>query len=62
MVAEKVRFEFACVLPGITSETPQKEGIFIAEPRLALMTGLFTENIKGQFLVYQSNLKLKNNL
>ena len=52
MVAEKVRFEFACVLPGITSETPQKEGIFIAEPRLALMTGLFTENIKGQFLVY----------
>ena len=48
MVAEKVRFEFACVLPGITSETPQKEGIFIAEPRLALTMGLFTGNIKGR--------------
>ena len=47
MIAEKVRFEFACVLPGITTETLQKEGIFVAEPRLALTMGLFTGSIKG---------------
>ena len=47
MVAEKARFEFACVLPGITSSTPADDRIYVNEPRMTVALDMFNCKIKG---------------
>ena len=47
IIAEKVKMEFTCVLPGVTSETIQDDHIYVNEPRLAMAMDLFTNNLKG---------------
>ena len=47
MIAEKTRFEFACVLPGITTSTVVDGLIYVNEPRLVIALDLFNDKIKG---------------
>ena len=46
-IAEKVKAEFTCVLPGITSDTIQEDRIYVKEPRLAIAMELFADSFKG---------------
>ena len=47
-IAEKVKAEFTCVLPGVTSDTIQEDLIYAKEPRLAIAMDLFVDSFKGQ--------------
>ena len=48
MIAEKVKFEFACVLPGITSSTGADGHVYVNEPRLVIALDMFNGKIKGR--------------
>lgn len=52
MVAEKARYEFACVLPGITSSTIVDDQIYVNEPRLVVALDMFNCKIRGIKLQY----------
>ena len=49
IVMEKVKFEFAAILPGVVAETSQDgEKIFVNEPRLAIAMNFWISHIKGK--------------
>ena len=51
LIVEKVKYEFAAVLPGVVAETMQdSEKIFINEPRLAVAMNVWISQIKGKCL------------
>lgn len=47
LIAEKVKFEFTCVLPGVTTSTMEQDKISLNEPRLMVVMNLFTDKVKG---------------
>ena len=50
LIAEKVKFEFACVLPGTTAATVVDGHVYVNEPRLVIALDMFNYKIKGMLL------------
>ena len=47
LIAEKNKYEFACVLPGITSSTVVDGQVYVNEPRMVVALDMFNNKIKG---------------
>ena len=47
LIAEKTKYEFAVVLPGVTSSTGADGHIFVNEPRLVVVLDMFNCKIRG---------------
>ena len=54
VIAEKVKFEFCCVLPGVTAETILPGSIYSGEPRLAVTMNLFIDKVKGKMAMHET--------
>ena len=49
---ERVKYEFAAILPGATAETPcDQNKVYINEPRLAITMNFWISKIKGNLYV-----------